>query len=43
MKSKKHTFEANGYNIIIEHKTPFTKFTALKILNKHRIILRNQK
>lgn len=43
MKSKKHTFKADDYNIIIENTKPFTRFTALKILNKHRIILRNQK
>ena len=43
MKSKKHIFEADGYNVIVEHKIPFTKFTALKILKKHRIFLRNTK
>lgn len=39
----KHVFKKDNFNVIIEHKEPFTKFTALKILKKHRIFLRNQK
>ena len=40
MKSKKHIFKHDGYNIIIEHEKPFTRFTAIRQLKKHRINLR---
>ena len=37
----KHTFPTDKYNVIIEHKEPFSKFTALKQLKKNNILLRN--
>lgn len=44
MKSKKHEFTTiGGYKVIIEHRTPFTRFTALKQLHKDNIILKNNK
>jgi len=39
----KHIFKIDNYNVIIEHEKPFSKFTAIKQLKKHRIILRNKK
>ena len=40
MKSKKYIFNAGYYSIIIEHDKPFTRFTAIKQLLKHRIKLK---
>ena len=40
----KHIFKSlDGFNIIIEHKVPFSRFTALKQLKKHRINLHTKK
>ena len=40
MKSKKHIFNTGNYNVIIEHKNPFSRYTALKQLIKNNIKLK---
>lgn len=41
-KKKKHILIVNNNKIIVENSKPFTKFTALKLLRKHRVI-KNEK
>lgn len=37
---KKHVFKTSQGNIIVEHKKPFSRFTALRVLKNNRIILK---
>lgn len=42
IKRKKWIIEINNNKIIVENRKEFTKFVALKVLRKHRVI-KNEK